>query len=574
MSDLTSLSGSMGNLSSLPGVGGTSMGIGASLAGAGQGAQGGQSALQELAGMLAEMLLGSGSGSGSGAGGGQSAGKTGQGGQSDLDSLLQSLQGNGQGGDKQTKDSGAAGGGEKELLTQVLMALFEKILGGSDSSSGAGNGSGGGSGGASGIGGGGTGASKDAGALGQGQGLGGTQGAAGGSSTEDLVNTLMQKLGGGSLDNSIQPTADGGGEVSQNGKLKELLEMIAQFMDSHPETFNQPSDAAGKGGGGGGGGTPSVGGGGGGGGTPSVGGGGDGGGTPSVGGGGGGGGGTPSVGGGGGGGGGTPSVGGGGGGGGTPSVGGGGGGGGTPSVAGGGGGTPAPTGPTGTPSPTGPTGTGTSGSATPVSFPTASGTPTIVNETIKVGPGETFDGGGKTFTAGKALGDGGQGEGQKPMFELAEGATLKNVVLGDNAADGVHVRAASEKAVNVDNVHWTNVGEDALTVKGEGGAKVTNLNITNSSAQGANDKVFQLNADANVNVDNFKVKDFGTFMRTNGGQQGDWNLDLKNISAEDGKFSFVKSDSEGLNLTTSGIDLKNVENAYSKLPGSTNHKEA
>ncbi|WP_122414546.1 pectate lyase [Pseudomonas viridiflava] len=557
MSDLTSLSGSMGNLSSLPGVGGTSMGIGASLTGAGQGAQGGQSALQELAGMLAEMLLGSGSGSGSGsgAGGGQSAGKGAQGGQSDLDSLLQSLQGNGQNGDRQTKDSGTAGGGEKELLTQVLMALFEKILGGSDSSSGAGNGSGGGSGGASGIGGGGTGASKDAGALGQGQGLGGTQGAAGGSSTEDLVNTLMQKLGGGSLDNSIQPTADGGGEVSQNGKLKELLEMIAQFMDSHPETFSQPSDGASKGGGGGGGVAPT--GTGGGGGAPSVGGGG----------GGGGGGGSPSVGGGGGGG--TPSLGGGGG---TPSI---GGGGSTPApTPGAGGGTPTPTGPTGTPSPTGPTGTGTSGSATPVSFPTASSNPTVINETIKVGPGETFDGGGKTFTAGKALGDGGQGEGQKPMFELAEGATLKNVVLGDNAADGVHVRAASEKAVNVDNVHWTNVGEDALTVKGEGGAKVTNLNITNSSAQGANDKVFQLNADANVNVDNFKVKDFGTFMRTNGGQQGDWNLDLKNISAENGKFSFVKSDSEGLNLSTSGIDLKNVENAYSKLPGSTNHKEA
>ncbi|MEE4095539.1 pectate lyase [Pseudomonas viridiflava] len=543
MSDLTSLSGSMGNLSSLPGVGGTSMGIGASLTGAGQGVQGGQSALQELAGMLAEMLLGSGSGSGSGsgAGGGQSAGKSAQGGQSDLDSLLQSLQGNGQSGDKQTKDSGTAGGGEKELLTQVLMALFEKILGGSDSSSGAGNGSGDGSGGASGIGGGGTGASKDAGALGQSQGLGGTQGAAGGSGTEDLVNSLMQKLGGGSLDNSIQPTADGGGEVSQNGKLKELLEMIAQFMDSHPEAFSQPSDGAGKGGGGGGGVAPT--------------------GT-------GGGGGAPSVGGGGG----SPSVGGGGGGGGTPSI---GGGGGTPApTPGAGGGTPTPTGPTGTPSPTGPTGTGTSGSATPVSFPTASSNPTVINETIKVGPGETFDGGGKTFTAGKALGDGGQGEGQKPMFELAEGATLKNVVLGDNAADGVHVRAASEKAVNVDNVHWTNVGEDALTVKGEGGAKVTNLNITNSSAQGANDKVFQLNADANVNVDNFKVKDFGTFMRTNGGQQGDWNLDLKNISAENGKFSFVKSDSEGLNLSTSGIDLKNVENAYSKLPGSTNHKEA
>lgn len=196
----------------------------------------------------------------------------------------------------------------------------------------------------------------------------------------------------------------------------------------------------------------------------------------------------------------------------------------------------------------------------------------MVNEAIKVGPGETFDGEGKTFTAGSALGDGGQAEGQKPLFELAEGATLKNVVIGENGADGVHVKAASEKAVNVDNVHWTNVGEDALTVK-DGGAKTTNLNVTNSSAQGANDKVFQLNADANVNVDNFKVKDFGTFMRTNGGQQGNWNLDLNNISAENGKFSFVKSDSEGLNLKTHNIDLQNVENAYSRLPQSTKRED-
>ncbi|WP_183142279.1 pectate lyase, partial [Pseudomonas cichorii] len=253
----------------------------------------------------------------------------------------------------------------------------------------------------------------------------------------------------------------------------------------------------------------------------------------------------------------------------------GGGGGGAPSVGGGGGSTPSigGTAPTSTPGAGSPVSTGAAGSSTPVSFPTASSNPTVVNETIKVGPGEVFDGQGKTFTAGPSLGDGGQGEGQKPIFELAEGATLKNVTFGENAADGVHVRAGSEKAVNVDNVHWTNVGEDALTVKGEGGAKVTNLNITNSSAQGANDKIFQLNSDANVSVDNFKAKDFGTFMRTNGGQQGNWNLDLKNVDAENGKFSFVKSDSEGLNLTTSGINLKNVEHPYDKLPGSTNHKD-
>nr|BAG24117.1 HrpW [Pseudomonas cichorii] len=560
MSDIAGISGFSQN--GLSGLSGLSGGLGGAAPGAATG-QGGQSPLEQLAGMLAEMLLGSGSGSGgagAGAGSGSGAGQAGKSGQSDIDSLLQG------GEQKDGSSKGANGTGDKsskELLTQVLMALFEKILGGSDSSSGTGEGGGNGSGsgsgspvsGAGGTGGGGT---KGLEGLGSNQGLGGAQGASGGSSSvEDLVNTLMKSLGGGSLDNSIQPTSDGGGQVSQDGKLKELLEMIAQFMDSHPETFNQPSDSSSKGtggGGGGGGGSP----------APSVGGGG-GGGAPAVAGGGGGGSPAPSVGGGGGGGGApAPSVGGGGGGG-TPSV-GGGGGGSTPSI---GGTTPTPTPGTGSPA-----GTGAAGSSTPVSFPTASGSPTVVNETIKVGPGEVFDGQGKTFTAGPSLGDGGQGEGQKPMFELAEGATLKNVTFGDNAADGVHVRAGNEKAVNVDNVHWTNVGEDALTVKGEGGAKVTNLNITNSSAQGANDKIFQLNADANVTVDNFKAKDFGTFMRTNGGQQGNWNLDLKNVvDAENGKFSFVKSDSEGLNLTTSGINLKNVEHPYDKLPGSTNHKE-
>ncbi|GFM58352.1 hypothetical protein PSCICF_45300 [Pseudomonas cichorii] len=561
MADIAGISGF--SQSGLSGLSGLSGGLGGATAGAATG-QGGQSALEQLAGMLAEMLLGSGSGSGgAGAGSGSGAGQAGKSGQSDIDSLLQSLQGGDQKGDSSKGANGTGDESSKELLTQVLMALFEKILGGSDSSSGTGEGGGGtGSGSGSPVSGagGGGGGTKGLEGLGSGQGLGGTQGAGGGSgSVEDLVNTLMKSLGGGSLDNAIQPSSDGGGQVSQDGKLKELLEMIAQFMDSHPETFNQPSDTSSKGGGGGGGGAPSIGGGGGGG-APSVGGGG-GGGAPSVGGGGGGG--APSVGGGGGGG--APSVGGGGGGG-APSVGGGGGGGGsTPSIGG--------TAPTTTPGTGGTAGTGSAGSSTPVSFPTASGSPTVVNETIKVGPGEVFDGQGKTFTAGPSLGDGGQGEGQKPLFELAEGATLKNVTFGENAADGVHVRAASEKAVNVDNVHWTNVGEDALTVKGEGGAKVTNLNITNSSAQGANDKIFQLNADANVSVDNFKAKDFGTFMRTNGGQQGNWNLDLKNVDAENGKFSFVKSDSEGLNLTTSGINLKNVEHPYDKLPGSTNHKE-
>ncbi|WP_248465660.1 pectate lyase [Pectobacterium versatile] len=337
----------------------------------------------------------------------------------------------------------------------------------------------------------------------------GTGGAGGTQNPEDLSRSLLQDSAGSALDNAISPTADGGGQLSGNDLLKALLELIGNLMDSQKGEFGQPQEKGQPQGGG----SPSVG-------APQA----------SS----GGGAGSPAA----------PS---------SP-VGGNGGGASAPLTA-------APTGVDGgsAASPT----TSTAG-AGPVAFPKASGDATVVNDTIKVGPGEVFDGGGKTFTAGSKLGDGGQAEGQKPVFELAPGATLKNVVFGDNAADGVHVRGDAK----IDNVHWTNVGEDALTVKSNTG-KPANVEITNSSAQGASDKIFQLNADANLTIDNFKAKDFGTFVRTNGGQQGNWNLNLSNIDAENGKFSFVKSDSEGLNVKGSNINLTNVNNHY-KVPDSAN----
>ena len=194
------------------------------------------------------------------------------------------------------------------------------------------------------------------------------------------------------------------------------------------------------------------------------------------------------------------------------------------------------------------------GGSSGVDFPKASSNPNVVNEPIVVKKGEVFDGKGQTFTAGNKLGDGGQSENQRPLFILEDGASLKNVVIGDNGADGVHVHGDAK----VDNVHWTNVGEDALTVKPNKEGKKANVEITNSSAQGANDKIFQLNADANITIDNFKAKDFGSFLRTNGGQQGDWNINLKNITAEDGKYKFVNSDAEGVKLSADNIRLQNV----------------
>lgn len=216
-----------------------------------------------------------------------------------------------------------------------------------------------------------------------------------------------------------------------------------------------------------------------------------------------------------------------------------------------------------------PVGSSGVGAGQAVDFPTASANPTVVHDTITVKAGQVFDGKGQTFTAGSELGDGGQSESQKPLFKLEDGASLKNVTIGNNGADGIHLYGDAK----IDNLHVTNVGEDAITVKPNSAGKKSHVEITNSSFEHASDKILQLNADTNLTVDNVKAKDFGTFVRTNGGQQGNWDLNLSHISAENGKFSFVKSDSEGLNVNTKDISLDNVQNHY-KVPMSASLKVA
>nr|CAH57075.1 harpin protein [Pseudomonas avellanae] len=271
----------------------------------------------------------------------------------------------------------------------------------------------------------------------------------------------------------------------------------------------------------------------------------------------------------------TPSAtgGGGGGGGDTPTATGGGGGGDTPTATGGGDGgvtpqiTPQLANPGRTP--------GTTGSvADTAGSNDQAGKINVVRDTIKVGAGEVFDGHGATYSADKSMGNGDQEENQKPMFELAEGATLKNVNLGENEVDGIHVNAKNAQEVTIDNVHAQNVGEDMITVKGEGGAAVTNLNIKNSSAKGADDKVVQLNANTHLKIDNFKADDFGTMVRTNGGKQfDDMSIELNGIEANHGKFALVKSDSDDLKLATGNIAMAEVKHAYDKTQASTQHTE-
>ncbi|WP_238451110.1 pectate lyase, partial [Micromonospora sp. 4G55] len=93
------------------------------------------------------------------------------------------------------------------------------------------------------------------------------------------------------------------------------------------------------------------------------------------------------------------------------------------------------------------------------------------------------------------------------MFELAAGATLRNVIIGAPAGDGVHC----EGNCTLINVWWEDVGEDAATFRGG-----TTYTVDGGGARSASDKVFQHNGPGTVHIRNFRVESSGKLYRACG----------------------------------------------------------
>ena len=121
-----------------------------------------------------------------------------------------------------------------------------------------------------------------------------------------------------------------------------------------------------------------------------------------------------------------------------------------------------------------------------------------------------FDGKGARYVGTGALGSGGQAEGQDPLFLVKAGGSLKNVILGSPAADGVHC----EGSCTIDNVWWEDVGEDAITLLGSSSSNV--YRISNSGAKNASDKVIQHNGGGTLYVKSFLVETYGKLYRSCG----------------------------------------------------------
>jgi hypothetical protein len=114
-------------------------------------------------------------------------------------------------------------------------------------------------------------------------------------------------------------------------------------------------------------------------------------------------------------------------------------------------------------------------------WPTANGSE-AVSATIAVSG--TRDGGMKRYYGtGDLAGRPGRGPG--PDLRLADGATLKNVIIGKPGADGVHCQGTC----TLQNVWWEDVGEDAATFKRRRG----DLHRVRRRRPEGRDKVFQHN---------------------------------------------------------------------------------
>ncbi len=191
---------------------------------------------------------------------------------------------------------------------------------------------------------------------------------------------------------------------------------------------------------------------------------------------------------------------------------------------------------------------GSSGSGSGITGASCTSTGTVtVTQTIVVSSG-TYDGQCKTYVP-VGMGTGDQSEDQDPVFRVENGATLKNVIIGKPGVDGIHLY----NGATLDNITWTDVGEDACTVKSSGTYYISNIEGYNGS-----DKFFQINAASTVSVSNAIIHNMGKALRQNGGTYFKINVSFDRCEIQGMDEGIFRSDSS---ISTARITNSRLHNA-------------
>ncbi|KAF4304257.1 Pectate lyase catalytic [Botryosphaeria dothidea] len=179
----------------------------------------------------------------------------------------------------------------------------------------------------------------------------------------------------------------------------------------------------------------------------------------------------------------------------------------------------------------------------------------------------SFDGGMKTYGRGVSCTGQAEGGNKDAVFQLEDGATLKNVIIGEDQIEGIHCMGSC----TLENVWWSSVCEDALTFKGDGDAKVIG-----GGAQGADDKVLQHNGVGDITIDGFTVVDFGKLYRSCGNCKqngGTRNVNISNVKAYNGKVLTGINSNYGDVATFKDTCASSVKDICVEYKGTNNNDE-
>jgi hypothetical protein len=180
-----------------------------------------------------------------------------------------------------------------------------------------------------------------------------------------------------------------------------------------------------------------------------------------------------------------------------------------------------------------------------------------LSATQVVGAGQVFDGGNRRYN----LSGGSQSEGQPAVFDVMEGGTLRNVIIGPLAADGIHCLGNC----TLTNVWWEDIGEDAATALGGPG---TVMNITCGAAYNGSDKTSQFNGRGEMRISNFYVRDAGKLVRSCGdctGNGGPRRIFINNVITRDVPTIAGINSNFGDVATIRNVTLNNSGNSKTKI---------
>jgi hypothetical protein len=158
------------------------------------------------------------------------------------------------------------------------------------------------------------------------------------------------------------------------------------------------------------------------------------------------------------------------------------------------------------------------------------------------------------------------GEGQKTVFEVEDGVTVKNLIIagGLNAGNGIVCKGSC----TLDHVYWEDVCEDAATNSKDGAT----MRLTHVIALHASDKVFQHNAKGGSKtiIENSYVSDFGKLWRSCGdctANGGPRHLILNNVRVEGVKTAVAgPNQNYGDTVTITKLFVKGGWDASSDKP--------